>query len=186
MSPILTGVIASGISGHLTPPWSPEGAYDSLATVTVPSGGVASVTFAGIPSGYKHLQLRFSATTGADANIRHYVNGDTSANKALHELTGSGSAASAYASTGESQPALAVGQSTYPIVAITDFLDYTNTNKNKVWRTLWGTDSNGANINRIQLKSILWNNTNAITSITLVAESTTFQQYSSFALYGVK
>jgi hypothetical protein len=54
MSPILTGVIASGISGHLTPPWSPEGAHDALATVTL-SASAASITFAGIPSGYKHF-----------------------------------------------------------------------------------------------------------------------------------
>lgn len=177
--PIL-GILASS---KLT---AAAGDFESIATVTVGSGGSASVTFSSIPADYAHLQLRFSATTAADANIRHYVNGDTSANKALHELTGSGSAASAYASTGESQPGLAVGQSSYPIVAITDFLDYTDTNKNKVWRTLWGTDSNAANITRIQLKSILWNSTNAINSITLVAESTTFQQYSHFALYGIK
>jgi hypothetical protein len=47
--------MASQISGHLYD--GPFGAYDSLATVTL-SADAASVTFAGIPSGYKHLQIR--------------------------------------------------------------------------------------------------------------------------------
>ena len=55
------GIYASQISGHLY--GGPYGAYDSLATVTVPSGGVASVTFAGIPSGYQHLHIGGGART---------------------------------------------------------------------------------------------------------------------------
>ena len=39
-------------------PWEPQGAYDALSTVTVPAGGVATITFAGIPNTYKHRQLR--------------------------------------------------------------------------------------------------------------------------------
>ena len=44
--PIL-GIMASQISGHL---WQPEGAYDSLATVTVGATSVATIEIAGIPS----------------------------------------------------------------------------------------------------------------------------------------
>ena len=59
MTPIIKGIVASGISGHLIPPYSPTGSYDALAVYTVPSGGASSIIFAGIPqSGYQHLQLR--------------------------------------------------------------------------------------------------------------------------------
>jgi hypothetical protein len=90
MSPILTGVIASGISGHLTPPWSPEGAYDALATVTL-STATASIEFAGIPSGYKHLQIRFIARSdyaGYADGIKFQFNGDTGSNYSDHSLYG--------------------------------------------------------------------------------------------------
>lgn len=181
MSPIL-GIWASAKSPAIY-----ANSYESIATTTVGAGGSSTVTFSSIPSTYKHLQLRFSATTAADANIRHYVNSDTSANKAAHELVGYGtSGPNAGGGGGESQPVLSVGQNTYPVVGIVDFLDYADTNKYKVWRTLTGTDSNAANLARLFLKSTLWQSTSAITSITLVAESTTFNQYSSFALYGIK
>jgi hypothetical protein len=69
MTPLLTGVFASQISGHLTPPYTLTGNYDALGTVTVPSGGLSSVTFAGIPqTGYSHLQVRIMAVTNTTAN----------------------------------------------------------------------------------------------------------------------
>ena len=53
---ILPGILSSQISGHL---FTLTGSYDALATVTVPSGGVSSITFSAIPqTGYSHLQLR--------------------------------------------------------------------------------------------------------------------------------
>jgi molecular chaperone HtpG len=48
MTPIL-GIIASSFRSAA----GPDGAYDALATVTVPSGGLASITFAAIPNTYK-------------------------------------------------------------------------------------------------------------------------------------
>ena len=40
MTKLLPGVVASGISGNL---WAPSGAYDSIATVNVGSGGASSI-----------------------------------------------------------------------------------------------------------------------------------------------
>ena len=61
MSP-LPGIYASQISGHT---FVPSGAYDALASVTIPAGQTAtSIVFAGIPSGYKHLQIRAFVTPG--------------------------------------------------------------------------------------------------------------------------
>jgi hypothetical protein len=70
-------------------------------------------------------------------------------------------------------------------VGITDVLDYTNTNKNKVLRNLGGVDNNGSG--RVAMTSGMWLNTNAITSITLVPSvGTSFNEYSQFALYGIQ
>jgi hypothetical protein len=84
-----------------------------------------------------------------------------------------------------------VGQqdTTYFSVSIIDILDYANISKNKTNRVLTGIDKNGSG--SIQLTSGAWFNTAAITSITITPQSNTtptntLEQYSSFALYGVK
>lgn len=187
--PIL-GIIASQISGNLTP--NPLGAYDSLATVTVPSGGLASISFAGIPSGYKHLQLRatmLGSTTGVDAPYIRY-NGDTGSNYTLHTLLGEGSTARSQGVANTTSINIGgfwfglVGS--YPSVSVVDILDYANTSKYKTTRTLTGQD-NTATYGSVGLGSGLWRNTSAINSLTIyLSGSTTFSQYSSFALYGVK
>ncbi len=185
--PIL-GIMASAMSANL---WQPEGAYDSLATVTVPATAVASIEFAGIPSGYKHLQIRYVAipsSTAAIYRIRGQFNSDTGNNYATHLLYGGGaSAAAAAASTtnqftaGSSVLGLTANQ---VVVGILDIFDYSNTNKYKTARILAGGDFNGSG--EVDLNSGLWMNTAAITSIKLYFDTANLKQYSSFALYGIK
>lgn len=184
MSPIL-GIWASQISGHL---WEPQGAYDALSTVTVPSGGVASVTFAGIPTGYKHLQIRGFCGTTTNASVNMYYNGDTTAaNYAYHRLVGDGSSASAAAGTSLPRILDLSGNSTYFYASVIDVLDYSNTAKNKVARALQGYDTNGGSpTGQVTFASELWLSTNAITSVTLTPASGSFVQYTQFTLYGVK
>jgi hypothetical protein len=186
--PIL-GIMASQISGHL---WSPEGAYDALATVTL-SAATASVSFVGIPSGYKHLQIRGigrdTQASGAHS-LRLQFNDDTGSNYTYHAITGDGSSASAGALTAQptQYPGFLIGTSGTTGVfsaSIIDILDYANTSKNKVTRTLSGVDNNGSG--NIGLFSGMWLNTIAITSVTLLpAASSNFIQNSQFALYGVR
>ena len=195
--PIL-GIMASQISGHLAPPYDgPYGAYDSLATVTL-SASAASITFAGIPSGYKHLQVRLMArsdraTYPLDDNWIQF-NGDTGSNYTSHALYGDGASASAYASAprgniyGVGSMATSAGSGWSG--GILDILDYTNTNKNTTARWLQGFDTNGTVSGyggRINLISGSWMNTAAVTSITFGLDGTrAYTQHSTFALYGVK
>lgn len=181
MSPIL-GIWASQISGRL---WEPAGAYDALATVTVPSGGAANITFAGIPTGYKHLQIRGIVQCGGQFMTMR-ANGDTANNYDAHELYGNGSIAGAAAFTTRSNMIIDfMPASTVYGGFVVDILDYAATNKNKTMRALCGYDSNGGGI--LGLMSSLWrNNTTAITSLELTPASGSFSQYSSFALYGIK
>jgi hypothetical protein len=192
MSPIL-GIIASanqqGRGG------GPESAYDSLATVTVGATSVASITFTGIPSGYKHLQLRClmkKAGTGNDSFSLMTLNSDTGNNYATHYLLGTGGVALAGANAPSVSSIYAgvtwgtgssVSSSTFS-TAIIDVLDYANTNKNTTVRTLTGIDGNGAG--QIDLNSGVWLNTAAVTSINIAGNGGNFTEYSSFALYGVK
>ena len=186
------GIYASQISGHLY--GGPYGAYDSLATVTL-STNTASISFAGIPSGYKHLQIRaITRTTRADTNDFMTVrfNGDSSAIYAYHSLYGNGSSAGGGdtgTSTGTPWSGVTAGANAGSNMfgaAIWDVLDYQNTSKYKTLRLLSGTDQN-ATTGRIYFQSNLWQSTSAINSITITPTyGTNFVAYSQFALYGVK
>ena len=169
------------------------GAYDSIATFSG-TGSSGTITFSSIPSTYTHLQLRVllrgtASNTSDGWNAR--FNSDTGANyDGGHILYGTGSAAGAFhvgASTTYMQPGDIVGASATASMfatAITDILDYTNTNKNTTIRTLYGFDLNGSGT--VALSSGLWMNTAAITTITLTTNSGSFATNSSFALYGIK
>ncbi len=186
--PIL-GIMASQISGKL---WQPEGAFDSLANVTL-SATASSVTFAGIPNTYKHLQIRSTARDNAGAGTVTYMkvnfNGDSGNNYSYHRLFGDGSSVTADAGSSIAQTyanfALANSSTTQIMGAsIIDILDYTSTSKYKTIRTLAGADQNGSG--RVGISSGLWMSASVITSIVLVADYGTFGANSSFALYGVK
>ena len=174
-------------------PWSPDGAYDSLATVTVGATAVPSITFAGIPNTYKHLQIRCISRESLGTTIGGMyiqVNGDTGSNYAWHRVWGDGASASAGASTSTTAQlggiiATTSGTANVFSSAIIDILDYANTSKNKTMRSLTGLDYNGSGY--VGLHSGLWMNTSAITSITINPDSgQNWQQHSQFTLYGVK
>jgi hypothetical protein len=181
---------ASAASSAATPSaFAPIGAYDSIATVNVGAGGVSSITFSSIPSTYTHLQIRaLTGTATYWSNAAYmYFNGDTTAsNYNEHALYGSGATASSYY-TSTNQSLFYLGKSTSGFDgAIIDILDYTNTSKYTVSRSLFGYDVNGAT-GYIGLASGLWRNTAAVTSITVTAGGLgDFAQYSQFALYGIK
>jgi len=185
--PIL-GIIASQNYVRI-PPTS----YESIATVTVGSGGSSTVTFSSIPSTYTHLQLRAIARCNrsglGQAGCRIRFNSDTGSNYAFHQLYGNGSLAGSegYSSQTEMNlgelPAATAPANTFGVVLL-DILDYANTDKYKVMREIGANDRNGAG--QIGYNSGLWLNTNAITSITLFETVSSWIEYSSFALYGIK
>lgn len=166
--------------------------YESIATA-LGTGSSGTITFSSIPSTYSHLQIRYigrtSATGAAQTTLRMRVNGYTSTYP-LHRLLGNGTAASAYASTVEVylqdvMSAATNSASTSVFGAgIIDILDYANTNKYKTIRTLSGTDNNGGG--EIIFGSGLYQQTTAISSITLEANGVNWLTNSHFALYGIK
>lgn len=187
MSPIL-GIWASANSAAAAT------SFESIATVTVGSGGAANVEFTSIPGTYTHLQIRCIARTDRANALGDYlavtVNSDTGSNYSSHALYGNGSSVTVDTNTsatfatfhrfsGSSQTASVFG------AGVLDILDYKNTNKYKTFRSLAGWDSNGSGV--IFFDSNLWMSTSAITSIKLaVGGGTSINQYSHFALYGIK
>jgi hypothetical protein len=167
-------------------PYTVTGSYDSLATVTVGSTAQASITFSGIPQTYTHLQVRgiVKNTTGA-TNPLITFNSDTATNYAWHQMYGNGASAVATASPTNAGIGITYAGASQFSGFVMDILDYASINKNKTIRSIGGVDNNGSGYS--VLASGVWlNSSSAINSFTLTTGSTTFTQYSSIALYGVK
>jgi hypothetical protein len=197
----LAGGSARGFGGMKTfgtPYAGPFGAYDALTSVTVGATSVSSITFTGVPAGYKHLQIRFMAIsarpTYAIDGLNLQFNGDNGANYTIHNLAGNGASIASGGGGGQTAVYMdfVVGTTVanYPGVGVIDILDYDNLSKNKTVRVLGGSDSNGTSVastpGRLNFMSSLWQNTSAIHTLTFTPVNANFTQHTNFSLYGVK
>lgn len=191
MSPLLPGIIASGISGHL---FTLEGSAYEIASYTVPSGGIASVTFP-IPSGYRHLEFQSVAKTtaaGTSSIDMHYrFNGDSAANYSIHYMLSSGSgtpgAAGGSGTTWARQnwAVTSAGSTNTFGATIAQILDYSSTTKAKTLRSVGAVELNGSG--GMSIDSSAWyNSTSPITSVMLYPGSGNFAEHSTFTLIGYK
>ncbi len=171
---------------------------EPIATTLVGSGGVNQITFDNIPQTYKHLQLRgivrFTYTPTIERQWFMTFNGDSGINYAFHNLIGNGSSAGVYTGTSQSSTGGADvlcnfgNGATYSsafTAVVLDILDYSNTSKNKVIRSLNGWDANESG--QVWFSSGLWMSTSEITSIKIADTSpSNFAQHSRLSLYGIK
>jgi len=193
MTPML-GIMASQISGHLTPPSS----FYSIATVTA-AGGETSLSFTSIPGTYKSLHVRgiLKDTTTADGNYTYapywLINSETQSSS--HGVIGTGASAiatGASVANGSNMyfgllPSGASYTNIYSVVMF-DIVDYASTTKLKTIRQISAGDANGVGTtNRgISLNSALFSTTSAVTSLTVNPGYTSFAAGTTFALYGIK
>lgn len=169
------------------------GAMFPLQVVTVGTP-TSSLTFTNIPNTYAHLQIRVfarSTINGTSDNVYLRFNNDSSSSYRTHQLYGDGSTVASNATGSETSHfnvILPGGTSAANIYGAgnIDILDYANTNKNTTVRTLSGVNQNGVATGFAIMRSGLWVNTAAVSSITLFVGSGNFAQYSQFALYGIK
>ena len=152
----------------------------------------SSVTFSSIPqTGYTDLKLVFSGRvtgTGTVANIG--INFNNSASSFTNRyLGGNGSSASSGSLSGTDGP-LSIWTADYNDVIANTFgnaevyiPNYTSNNYKSF--SVDGVAENNATDGRMAMNAMLWSNTAAITSISLVPQSGSFMQYSTFSLYGI-
>ena len=163
------------------------GDFESIATVSVGAGGQTSAEFTSIPQTFTHLQIRaLTGSSNAGTGMRIEFNSDTStANYRNHYLYGTGSGVGAGTdgnlnAIGVQGDGATVGMAGHVI----DILDYTNTNKYTTVRSLSAYDANVSGL--VWYQSTLWMNTAAITNIKINRNASGFNQYSHFALYGIR
>jgi hypothetical protein len=160
--------------------------FTKIASVSVGVLGAASMDFTSIPSTYTDLCLKISGrSTGTDDQIWIAFNSSTTgfSNKVLF---GSGSSAAstsvarfvAYQTPGTGTTTNTFGNSE---IYIPNYAG--SNNKSNSGDAAWEQNATTA---YLALNASLWSNSAAITSISLTASSTTFAQYSTATLYGIK
>lgn len=171
------------VLSNLTAPANIDlGAMIPIATTVVGSGGSTAIAFNSIPQNYEHLQIRIFWRPTVSSNAAVRFNGDnTGANYADHRMYGNGSGVIAAGYTSVGGCFWGYADAGTNAAYIVDILDYANTNKNKVTRSIGGQDNNGSGY--AWMESAVWLSTSAITSLELGGS---FAQYTHAALYGIK
>jgi hypothetical protein len=167
--------------------------FIKIATVTVGSGGAASMDFTSIPSTYTDLVIYHScrvndASVAADMNIQ--FNSDTGANYSFRRLTGDGSNPASGSGSSNALFYLAgLGNGTTATAnsfsnTMVYIPNYTaSTQKSGSYD---GVAENNATAGFDHLGAVIYTGTSAITSIKLRAYSgNTILQYSTATLYGI-
>ena len=164
--------------------------YTLISSVTVGSGGAATMDFTSIPQTYTDLKIvisaRNTAASGVESQILLTVNGNGS-NGSWKLLYGNGSAAVSGAGSGYLQPAHAPSAPTTANTfgnAEIYFPNYTSTTTYKSFSSDFVTENN-ATSSLLGIYANLWSSNSAITQLTLTSNVSNFVQYSTAYLYGI-
>lgn len=167
----------------------PAPTYFLIASNTVGSGGAASVTFSSIPTTYTDLIIKISSRTNRAAieDLTYLrFNGDAGGNyngKQIY-LDGPGANSSGGADYGITFYANGNTTTANTFSNAEVVVPSYRSASNKLASVDAVTENNGTYVTDV-LRSGIWNNTAAITSISLTPNFGTFVQNSTFTLYGI-
>ena len=159
--------------------------FKKIQTVTVGSGGAASIDFTSIPQTYTDLKIVISAREdnagGGGGTCYIQFNGDTGSNYSWRRLNGNGSTASTSRSSNQSEILAGDFNTTSNTTTIIQINNYSNstTYKTVLIRSGYAASIVFANVG-------LWRNTAAITSVTMFTSPGNFSTGCTFTLYGIK
>ena len=168
-----------------------------LISETVTSGSQASVTFSSIPATYRDLEIRVRGrgnVAATNAIVRVQLNGDTGANYDYAKIDanggagGGGSGGQAVAQTSADVGYLSGSTAAANVssaVTLTLY-DYTGTTFQKTGAS-HGTLNTANSIGNQYVTNgfMAWRSTSAVTSVTILLDSSTFVNGSVVSLYGV-
>jgi len=184
----LAGASSRGFGGLRTFGGVAASAFESIATVTVGSTAQSSITFTSIPSTYTHLQVRaFMVCSTTNNMFMQLGNGtiDEGANYSWKQLWGTSTTANS--NGGNGQAFIYIGyvfDPAYPAANIIDIADYANTNKHKTTKSINANNTNNSGF--VVNFSGRWGSSSVVDRLRITPNSGTFNQYSHFALYGIK
>jgi hypothetical protein len=166
--------------------------FKTLSTVTVGSGGAASIEFTNIPATYTDLLIKFSGRNSRSAEVLQEFamafNNNNSANYTTIQLRGSGSAVLAATTTNDTffgqlgQPGAGATSNTFSNYDIY-IPNYASSNNKSI--SIDAVTENNAAAAYAYFQAGLLTNGSAITSIQISAPSYLIVEYSTFYLYGI-
>ena len=168
--------------------------YNLISTVTVGSGGAATISFSSIPATYTDLKvvasLRATGSRGEDAVLIRFNSDSTAANYTARTIRGNGSATSSeYLTSGFAGMYIGEfngGTSTANSFTSTEIYvpNYTSGNQKSISTDI--AQEANQTLAYVHLIAGLWNGTAAVTTITFTDHNANnFAEYSSASLYGI-
>jgi len=161
--------------------------YEAIASVTVGSGGAASIDFTSIPATYTDLCVKYSlrSTTSQDW-CRLTFNGSSS-NWSFRTLRGNGSSPDSFSETTNDFSVYMNASSTTSNTFASAELYVPNyagsTNKSL---SIDNVSENNATLAYALIVAALWSDSSAINRITVTAKTGALAEYSTATLYGIK
>jgi hypothetical protein len=168
--------------------------YKILSSVTVGSGGAATIDFTSIPQTYTDLVLKLSLRSTASGahggGAQMIFNNSSVAEYSFRNLRGAGSgtpssgtaSATTFIRVTNNHPTAGNTASTFCNSEIY-IPNYRSSNNKSTSED--NVEENNSAESYIQIVSGLWANTSAINRITLTSESTLFAEHSTAYLYGI-
>lgn len=153
--------------------------YEKIATTTLGSA-TSTVTFSSISGSYTDLVLIGNGSASAGVTLGVRFNSDTGNNYSNTNMYGSGTAAISGRDTNVNQAYYTNWYTTYDGTINMNIQNYSNTT---TYKTAIVKGGNAGNYT--WASALLWRSTSAITSVTLLADGTTFSSGSTFTLYGI-
>ena len=167
--------------------------YQLISSVTVGSGGAASMGFTSIPATYTDLKLVISSrTTEANyySNLLMTFNGSSAANYSFLRFIGIGSGTSTDGPF-TSQTNIYIGETDGSTATANTFGSFDLYIPNYAGSTYKSIsvdkvmENNSSSLNILGFVAASWSNTAAINRITLTPASGNFVEYSTAYLYGI-
>lgn len=167
--------------------------YSKLATVTVGSSGSSSINFIAIPQNYTDLVIKFSIrntrATFGPGYLQLVLNSVTSnfTRRTLErDWDNLSSASSRNGADNYISYSIGIDYDTANTFGNGEIYipNYTSSNYKSISSD--AVNENNANENTLGMFASLWSNTQPINSIGLESTGTTFKQYSTATLYGIK
>ena len=169
--------------------------YTLISSTTVGSGGASSIDFTSIPNTYTDLLIKISTRVdqAGAPNVCLRFNSDTGSNYKYKAAFGNGTSPGSYSEvdTGSTFMNLGYGDNsahTANTFGSTDVIIPNYADSNYKLTTSESTMEDNNATSYLMITSGYWNNTNAITSITLFNQNSGYKwvQYTTASLYGIK
>jgi|688.fasta_scaffold1585727_1 hypothetical protein len=155
--------------------------YTPIAS-TILGVNASSITFSSIPQTYTDLIVIFNGRTDGDENTNLQFNSDTTNNYSVTALYGNGSTVTSNRDSNVSSIGLGgiSSGSDEQGTVIVQIFNYANTTTNKT------VISRANNSTYVQLRAGIRRSMEAVSAITIKADSTTFLSGTTFNLYGIQ